>query len=569
MLSDCPERPGEGIDGLVAETIMVSCPSADLERKAPLLDVDDWQSLRWLYLREGKSIRWIAREFGISRNTVAKYLKEPDAPKYTRTKPRFCPVADSWRQRVKEIVDRDKDAPRKQRHTAQRIYDRLVKEDGYTGSPRTIRSLVAEIKKKPAAAACVPLVFPPGKAAQVDFGESYAYLDGALVKLHGFEMRLCYSRRKLVVYFHTPEKEAFLEGHVRAFSHLGGVPEVLSYDNPGALVAHVGKGKSRTLTKEFKDAKGFYAFETNFCKPGKEGAHEKGGVESGIGFSRRNWMVPPPHFNSLEELNEYILQKCLEDENRRVEGESQTIGEAWSHERQFLLPLPSHPFDPGVRDGGLVDSYCTVPFKTNHYSVPSHLVGKALRIRSYWNRVVISDGFNDITEHPRSFGKDEYVLKPEHYLDLLEKRPHAVPYARPIVEHSWPDGYWSFYEEMVERQGPGPAGRDFIKLLRCHIKYGGELVGAAIAEARSVHIAHADGVIAIIDRDRYQATVPDSMDLGNYPALAQYSVSIFPQPEQYDILRHGGTGYDDRQLTPQLPEAAEASDDCQILRAHG
>ena len=124
-------------------------------------------------------------------------------------------------------------ASRKQRHTAQRIYDRLVKEEGYTGSSRTIRSLVAALRKKPAAGACVPLVFEPGKDAQVDFGESYAHLNGVLVKLHGFEMRLCYSRRKFVMYFQSPEKEAFLEGHMRAFNHFGGVPEKLSYDNPG------------------------------------------------------------------------------------------------------------------------------------------------------------------------------------------------------------------------------------------------------------------------------------------------------------------------------------------------
>jgi transposase len=550
---------------LTEQPIMVPCPSWDLERKTSLLDLDDWQSLRWLHFREGKSVRWIAKEFGISRNTVAKYVKQPDAPKYAMTVARTCPVADNWKERIKEILEGDKGAPRKQRHTARRIFDRLVEEDGYTGSARTIRSVVASLKKKPAANACVPLVFEPGKDAQVDFGEAYAYLANELVKLHGFELRLSYSRRKFVMYFLTPEKEAFLEGHVRAFGHIEGVPQRLSYDNPGALVAQVGKGKHRVLTKEFKELKGFYSFETNFCKPGEEGAHEKGGVESGIGFSRRNWMVPPPKFDSLEELNEYILRKCIEDESRCVEGQTETIGEAWEHEKRFLLPIPSRAFDPAVRDGGLVDSYCTVPFKNNHYSVPSHLVGKALRIRSYWNRIVISDGFNDIAEHPRSFGKDEYVLKPEHYLELLERRPHAVPYARPLVQAEWPEGYWSFYEEMVERQGAGQAGRDFIKLLKCHVKYGGELVSAAISEARNAHISHADGVIAIIDRYRYKSMSPEHLDLTGHPALAQYSVTLCPEPAQYDTLRHGGTGHDQQPVAQRLLETAQAPYDCQGL----
>ena len=172
---------------------------------------------------------------------------------------------------------------------------------------------------------------------------------------------------------------------------------------------------------------------------------------------------------------------------------------------------------------------------------------------------MISNGFNDITEHPRSFGKDEYVLRPEHYLDLLERRPHAIPYARPIVKYDWPEGYWSFYEEMVERHGPGPAGRDFIKLLRCHMKYGGELVSAAISEARSAHISQADGVIAIIDRDRYQSTVPEPVDLANHPVLAQYSVTLSPEPAQYDTLRYDGGSYGDRHLALELPQETEAA----------
>ena len=172
---------------------------------------------------------------------------------------------------------------------------------------------MADLKNKPAAKASIPLVFQPGLDAQVDFGESYADIGGQRVKLQGFEMRLNYSRKKFIQFFPSTDKEAFLEGHVRAFAYFKGVVTRLSYDNLSAGVAEVGKGKERTLTREFKQLKGYYNFETNFCKPGIEGAHEKGGVESGIGFSRRNWMVPIPAFDSLAELNEYILKKCLED----------------------------------------------------------------------------------------------------------------------------------------------------------------------------------------------------------------------------------------------------------------
>jgi transposase len=515
-----------------------------------VLTADDWTAIRWLHFREGKSARWIAKEFRLSRKTVAKYLEKPDAPRYTLSQLRAKPVADQWRTRIEEILETDKDAPRKQRHTARRIYHRLVDEAGYSGSERTIRQLVADLKNKPAAKASIPLVFQPGKDAQVDFGESYADIDGRRVKLHGFEMRLNYSRKKFIQYFPSTDKEAFLEGHVRAFAYFGGVVERLSYDNLSAGVAHVGKSKHRVLTTEFKDLKGYYNFDTNFCQPGEEGAHEKGGVESGIGFSRRNWMVPVPAFDSLAQLNDYILQKCIEDEQRLVDGQEQTIGEAWKKEQAMLLPLPARPFDPAVSHGGLVDNYCTVALKDSHYSVPAKYVGKALTIRAYWDRLQITDGLTVIAEHPRTYQKEEYVLNPEHYLDLLERRPHAIPYARPLVQHAWPPGYWEFYQRMVEGIGPGPAGRDFVRILKTHVKYGSAFVGKAITESMSLGSASADFVIALVDRARLKTTAPETTDIDTYPQLAGVRVSLCPSPDQYHALltAKGCADHDDNRV---------------------
>lgn len=531
---ECVQDSEEGV--LATSTIMVPCPRADLEKRVALLTVEDWTSIRWLHFREGKSARWISKEFGISRKTVSKYLAEPDHPRYKLQQPRAKPVSDLWRVQIEQILEADKTAPRKQRHTARRIFDRLVEEAGYAGSERTIRQMVADIRNKPACSASVPLVFAPGRDGQVDFGESYVDLDGVRVKVHGFEMRLNYSRKKFVQYFPSTDKEAFLEGHVRAFEFFCGVISRLSYDNLGAAVAHVGKGKDRVLTQEFKELKGYYNFETNFCKPGLDGAHEKGGVEAGIGFSRRNWMVPVPKFGSLKELNAYILQKCLEDESRQVEGEEQTIGEAWQQEFPTLLPLPVRPFDPAVNHGGLVDSYCTVALKNSHYSVPAKYVGKGLRIRAYWDRLEITDGLTLVAKHRRTYKKDEYVLHPEHYLDLLDKRPHAVPYARPLLQHDWPEGYWELYQRMVAALGPGPAGRDFIRILRCHMKYGAELVANAIQESRQFGSSSADFIIAMIDRARLSTEKAEATDIDVYPELASIKVVIYPEPEQYQAL---------------------------------
>lgn len=523
-----------------AETIMVSCPFGDLDRKTSLLELDSWQSIRWLHFREGKSIRWISKEFGFSRPMISKYLKKPDAPRYSLSKPRPKPVIGPWRGRIEEILEKDKSAPRKQRHTAKRIFERLV-EEGYDGSDRSVRQLVAEIKNKPAAAASVPLLFRPGKDGQVDFGEAYAKLGGVQLKLYCFEMRMNFSRKMFVMCFQSTDKEAFLEGHVRAFQYYLGVVERLSYDNLTAAVVEVLKGKDRELTREFSELKGFYNFKTNFCKPGKEGAHEKGGVENGIGFARRNWMVPVPEFDTLEQLNAYLLEKCRANDTRTVDGQSETIAECWQKEREYLLPLPDHQFDAAVQHTGIVDSYCTIPFKNNHYSVPPHHVGKVLTVRSYWNRVEISTGLEQVAQHWRSYGKDVYILRPEHYLDLLERRPHAIPYARPLVQYEWPAGYWEFYEKMVSALGPGQAGRDFIRILRCHVKHGGALVSAVLARVAESGIFNADLVIAAIDRELFKPTPSEPFDLSAYPELATCKVVMFPDPAAYMALKTGGS----------------------------
>ena len=535
MIDNCPvadEHPGPSEVEIITP---YSRPTADLEKTVSMLTLDDWQSLRWLHFREGKSIRWISRQFGLSRQTVKKYLQEPDAPRYKLGSARTKPKAGPWVEQINVIIEDDKSAPRKQRHTAKRIFERLL-ERGYDGSERTIRQIVAEIKNQPAASAAVPLLFKPGLDAQVDFGESYVDIQGQRVKLHGFEMRLNFSRKKFVMFFPSTDKEAFLEGHVRAFQFHQGVVQRISYDNLSAAVAQVGKGKNRILTKEFKELKGYYSFEVNFCKPGIQGAHEKGGVENGVGFARRNWLVPVPEFDSIDDLNAYVLGKCQGDDVRTVEGQKQTIAEAFLAERSHLLPLPARPFDPGVQQPGAVDSYCTVPLKTNHYSVPPQYVGKILTIRSYWNKVIITTGLEKIAEHPRSYGHDEYILRPEHYLDLLEKRPHAVPYAMPLVQQEWPPGYWSFYQKMVERFGPSQAGKDFIRVLRCHVKYGAEIICAALEEASELSSANADFIIASIDRQRFKASPSEPTDLSNHQELINHSVVMFPEPSQYNSL---------------------------------
>jgi transposase len=502
-----------------------------------MLDHETWVSIRLLHVRQGKSKSWLAKEFGLSRNTVAKYLKVPEAPSYRIVQARERPVFSKWEEHVRAILKEDQNAPRKQKHTANRVYQRLVNEYGYTGSARTVRYVVAEIRNKPSKSTFLPLQFEPGKDAQVDFGESYAEIAGVLTKVYSFEMRLNYSRKKFAMAVRALNMESFMEAHVQAFEFFQGIPSRLTYDNLSLAVVKVGKGKQRTLTKKFKELMGFYTFEANFCTPGKEGAHEKGGIEGSIGFSRRNWMVPVPKVASIEELNGRLLVYCQEDGNRTVSGQEERIEEAFIKERPLLLKLPQRRFDASTpRQCVIADTYQTVVYDGNRYSVPSKYVGRPLRVRAYLGKLVFSTNTEVIAEHERSYEKEKYVLKPEHYLDQLERKPHAVPYARPLLQAQWPNGYWDYYRRLVEERGPSEGGWHFIRILKCHMQNGASCTSAAIAETLESGLVSADAVLQIVDRQKFrQEHQAEILDLSLHPTLNTYAVEL-GSTLQYQIL---------------------------------
>lgn len=525
-------------------TPIIERPQIPGSRKmtARMIDQDTWVSIRLMHFRQGKSKSWLAREFGISRNTVAKYLKDSEAPTYKASRARGRPVSDKWEEHVRLILNDDRNAPRKQKHTAKRVYERLVAEHQFDGSHRTVRMIVANVKNKPGQAVFLPLQFEAGKDAQVDFGESYVDIAGVRTKLQIFEMRLNYSRKKFVMAVRAPNMESFMEAHVRAFEFFGGVPERLTYDNLGLAVVHVGSGKSRTLTKKFKELKGFYAFEPNFCTVGIEGAHEKGGVEGGIGFSRRNWFVPVPQVETLEELNQQLERRCIEDGERVVHGQSEKIKEAFEREHDVLLPLPERRFDSGTaRSCVIADTFQTVVYESNRYSVPARYVGKPLRLRAYMDKLIVSSGAEEIAEHKRIHEKGCYGLKPEHYFDQLERKPHAIPYAKPLLQATWPEGYWEFYKSLVERKGAAEGGREFVRVLRCDAQHGSILTAEAIRYCWNAGLISADAILHVVALTRFPSSPhSEPLDMTARAALNEYVVEL-QETVQYQILLGGQT----------------------------
>lgn len=325
-----------------------------------MLTVDQREQIRRAYFIEGKSIRQIAREGRHDRKTVRKALRDAGPPRYSlrRSRPRpvlglFLAVVDRW-------LEEDQQRPPKQRHTARRIYERLVAEFDFQGGESTVRQYVRE--KRPRLEVMIPLEHDPSEA-QVDWGEAHVYLDGRPIKVQLFCFRLCYSQWPFAMAFLGQSQEAFFAGHVGAFEELGGVPRRITYDNLTLAVKRVLTGSSREEQLGFVAFRSHYLFEANFCRPRE--AHEKGLVENLVGYVRRNYLVPLPRVASLEELNALLRERCRAGLHRRLREQGRTVAEAWEEERSHLLPLPPRPWPCCVTRPARATLSCLVSFDSN------------------------------------------------------------------------------------------------------------------------------------------------------------------------------------------------------------
>ncbi len=347
-----------------------------------MINVYQREAIRRAYFIEQKSIRQIARDFGHSRKTVRKALADPEAQPYTLRHPRPAPVLGAFKARIEALLADNVHLPRKQRYTARRIFQRL-RAQGYKGSESSVRRYVSQLRaRNKKRAVFLPLEFDPGIDAQVDWGEAEAIISGKRQTVQLFVMRLCYSRRLFVMAAPSQRQEVFFDAHVRAFAAFGGVPHRITYDNLTTAVARVLEGRNREEQRSFIVFRSYYLFDSRFCTPGQ--GHEKGGVEHGVGFVRRNFLVPVPEFDSFEALNTYLAQCCLRDQDRQVKGQPQRIGQAFAQEQPMLRPLPERPFEAAKHRPARLNPYRYVSTTLRHF-----LLRNQTRIQVYcWIRTV-------------------------------------------------------------------------------------------------------------------------------------------------------------------------------------
>ncbi len=459
-----------------------------------MIGVEDREKLRRAYFVDKKSLRQIAEDFGVARKTVRKAIESAEPPAYTLSEPRPAPILGPYKERIDELLAENEHLPPKQRYIGPTILKEIEKL-GYQGSESGLRHYIAERRReRRRPKVYIPLEFDPGTDAQVDWGEAVVEIAGERVTVQVFYMRLCYSRRLFMMAFPAQRQEAFFEGHVQAFHHFQGVAHRIAYDNLKAAVQKVLEGHTRQEQSAFIAFRSHYLFESYFCMPGQ--GNEKGGVEHGVGFGRRNFLVPIPKVTSFAELNTLLLAECLKDDERQVDGQPVTIGEAWELERSALLPLPGRGYKCCVTRPVCLTPYSQIEFETNRYSVPADKAQPHLVLKAYPFRVDILYLEEIIASHVRCYGREQDIFNPLHYLPLLEQRPGAFQHAKPLRRwrETWPPAYERLLAQLQAEQVGGSSVREFVRILRLHETYPADILEQAVSQALAYGCIHADGV---------------------------------------------------------------------------
>ena len=461
---------------------------------------------------EGRSQRAVAREFGISRETVRKMLEYAVPPGYQRQQPIKRPKLGPWLGVIDAILKDDKQRPAKQRHTAKRIFERLKAEHGFTGGYTIVKDYVHTSTLR-GQEMFVPLAHPAGEA-QVDFGEAMVFIAGVERKAHYLAMDLPHSDDCFVTAFPAETTEAFLEGHVRAFAYFGGVPTRILYDNTKIAVARILGGEERQRTRAFSELQSHYLFADKFGRPAK--GNDKGKVEGLVGYARRNFMVPIPRMSSWEELNAHLEEQCWQRRERRLRGHTETIGERFERDRAAMLPLPAAPYEACEKIAGRVSSLSLVRYRGNDYSVPTQYGHRQVWVKGYVHEVMIACAGEVIARHPRSYEREAVVFDPLHYLALLEQKTRALDQAAPLAGWQLPECFAQL-RRLLEARLKKHGSREYVQVLRLLEIFAIEEVTQAIEDALQLGTISFDAVrhllLCRIERR------PPRLDMENYPHL--------------------------------------------------
>lgn len=441
------------------------------------MNMEQWARVRRKVLVDKQSKRSVMSEEGLHWETLQKMLEHSQPPGYRRSAQPERKI-DPFREWIRTVLDADRSVPRKQRHTAKRLFERLRDERGYDGGYTVVKELVADFKATKREV-FVPLSHPPGEA-QVDFGHALVNLNGTLTKCPFFVMTLPHSDAFFVQIFERECTETFWEGHVRAFDYFGAVPSRISYDNSTIAVSQMLTGRQRKLTDSFLQLQSHYLFKEHFCLAAR--GNEKGVVERIVGYSRANFLVPVPQVSSLEELNARLNASCREDLKRRLRGKSQSKEVLLAEDVKAMLDLPAVPFEACRIVATRANSLSLVRFDNNDYSVPVNCAHHEVVVKGSCDQVRIYQGQTLVAQHPRAWGNEQICYNPVHYLALLERKPGAFDFARPLEDWELPDSLHRLRRRLEAAHGDEGA-KSYIGILRLLEKHSLARLAAAVEAA--------------------------------------------------------------------------------------
>jgi transposase len=483
---------------------------------------------------EGHTQREAAQHFGLARNTVAKLLREPAASSQRRYRRRTAypaPIAAAALPYIRGWLQENEWLQRwkpKQQWTAQRMWLELHRM-GITAGASTIRQLVRterhrqQLDQRPT---YVPLAFGPGERAEFDFGVAAVEVNGQLLSVPFLAGRLRFSGAMFLEAFPTQRQDAFLLGQRHAFEFWGGVPRSAVYDNLKPAVAQILQGHRRAEHEAFLHFRSVYRFEALFANA--RAGWEKGSVENLVGYARRTYLVPIPQVTSLEALNGVLRQRCREDQQRVMAGQTAPIGERLAVEQAYLGPLPEHPPEVGGVREVVVRSTGQVRFEANVYSVPIQYAYARLVLKADPFRVRLYAGEALVAEHRRSYAKHQVIEDWRHYVRVLLDKPFALPFAsavrQALAQGELPAHWDQLRQDLVARRPDG--NREFARLLELAATHSLAEVDGALLLAAEQADWNTDTVCQLLGWLKETPHPAQPLDAARYPA---YQVAL-PAP---------------------------------------
>jgi transposase len=494
-----------------------------------MLVMDQIKYIKHLRELEGKSIQAIADTLDIDWRTAKKYADCEDFNLPPRRK-RHKPMMDPYETTIDMWLLEDRNMPKKQRHTAKRIYDRLVKEYDFVGGERTVRRYVSQRRQLLGQQGeKFAQLLHPESHTQADFGKFHAFRNGCLTAFQYLVLTFPYSNAGFAQVLPGENCECLLEGLKWIFQHLGGVPRKILFDNLTAAVTI--KDRNRKIAESFDRFCLHYGFEAEFCNIGC--ANEKGNVENKVGYSRRNWFVPIPSIQDISSFNQQLFQEAEEDLKRSHYEKGISLEELFAQDRSELLLLPAAPFQVVRWDTATVDKYGRIKLDKHHYHGVPAGAGERVILKAYWNIVQILNQNNEVmVQYPRIYHQEEKAINWEAQFALFSRKPAAAQHS---VHFELLPSSIQDYLSIAETQE-----------LKCRLDFLSQLSREHKLETMALAITHAkqSGRIdpGAIRHELYRLTTPERL----LPMLEAYSPACLhdyrPDLSQYDQLTMGMDG---------------------------